>query len=131
MRSSQNIAAATSTASVNLTRDKTFKIENTILPGSSSTVPGTRPRAMLYNHTKYADHNKLAGFVSQNLSTLPSGIKIAVLCGRDISAREINDLLSSKSAVMMEECRALVVPIFPSTERLGLVTGKRLSCASG
>ena len=96
MRSSQNIAAATSTASVNLTRDKTFKIENTILPGSSSTVPGTRPRAMLYNHTKYANHNKLAGFVSQNLTTLPSGIKIAVLCGRDISAREISDLLSSE-----------------------------------
>ena len=85
MRSSQNIAAAISTVNVILTQDNFFKIKETISPGSSSTVPGTRPNAMVYNYIVFVDHSKLAGLVSQHLSTLPSGIKVAVLCDHDIS----------------------------------------------
>ena len=47
MRSSQNIAAAISTVNVILTQDNFFKRQETISPGSSSTVPGTRPKAMV------------------------------------------------------------------------------------
>ena len=53
MRSSQNIAAGTSTASVNQTYTRSYKIPGTISPGSSSTVPGTRPRAWVYKHTAH------------------------------------------------------------------------------
>ena len=53
MRSSQNIAAATSLDSVNQTRsDRGYKIQQSIPHGSSSTVPGARPRAiMVYKYT--------------------------------------------------------------------------------
>ena len=99
MRSSQNIAAATSTASVNETRGSSYKIKETISPGSSSTVPGTRPKAMLYKHTLSVDYTKVARFVSQHLNTLPSGIKVAVLCDWGISARQISYRLSSDKPV--------------------------------
>ena len=97
MRSSQNIAAATSTANVSETLVTQFnlKIKETISPGSSSTVPGNRPKAMLYKDTGYLNHSKLAEYVSKHLSTLPpSRIKVAVLCLWEISARKISCLLS-------------------------------------
>ena len=117
MRSSQNIAAATAPGSVNKTFKTGFKIEELLIdPGSSSsTVPGTRPRAILYKDTPDVDHNKLAGFVFQHLRTLPPGIKVAVLCDLEISCRLISDLLSSTihvscyqggSDILCEEDRA-------------------------
>ena len=49
MRSSANIAKATSPESYNkITSDTSYKIQETITAGSSSTVPGRRPLAMLY-----------------------------------------------------------------------------------
>ena len=68
MRSSQNIASATSPDSV--LQATSFKIHPSISPCSSSTVPGARPRAMVYKHTDEVDHSKLARFVTHHLRTL-------------------------------------------------------------
>ena len=62
-------------------------IQKTINPGSSSTVPGARPRALVYKHTNNVNYEKLADFVRTHLSSLASdNIKIAVLCDWGISA---------------------------------------------
>ena len=94
MRSSQSITAATSTASVNemQTYDSSRKIEETISPGSSSTVTGTKPKAMLYKYTDDVDYTKLAGYVTKHLRTgaLGSGLKVAVLCDWGISAMQLS-----------------------------------------
>ena len=88
MRSSQNIAAGTSTASVNQTYTRSYKIPGTISPGSSSTVPGTRPRAWVYKHTRDTDYTKLAGFVTQHLRTVDTErLKCVVLTDDNISPR--------------------------------------------
>ena len=88
MRSSQNIAAGTSTASVNQTYTRSYKIPGTISPGSSSTVPGTRPRAWVYKDTHDVNYTKLAGFVTQHLRTVDTErLKCVVLTDRGISAR--------------------------------------------
>ena len=92
MRCSQNIAAATSTASVNAART-IMNIHEKISPGSSSTVPGTRPLAMLCKFSGVVDYTKLAGFVSKHLRTLPTGTKVAVLCDTWISARKMSEQL--------------------------------------
>ena len=75
-----------------------YQIQSAISPGCSSTVPGTRPKAMIYKFCDL-DHNKLARFVSQHLKTLPtSGIKVAVLCDREISARQLSSVLRSNNS---------------------------------
>ena len=98
MRSSQNIAAATSPASLNWAQPdpgcSAYKIPETISPGSSSTVPGTRPRAWVYRHTEDVDYTKLAGFVTHHLRTLDiERLKCVVLTDNKISARELSDQL--------------------------------------
>ena len=101
MRSCHNIAAATLTDSVNETQTYGPIIQEAMSPGSSSsTVPGTRPKALLYKWTGdvhqtfiKVDHRPLAGFVLQHLRTLPTGFKVVVLCDREISARQLSDLL--------------------------------------
>ena len=89
MRSSQNIAAATSPASVNQALyTGRYMIQETISSGASSTVPGTRPRAWVYKYTADVDYTKLAGFVTQHLRTVDTErLKCVVLTGWDISAR--------------------------------------------
>ncbi len=88
MRSSQHIAAATSPASVNQAQTGTYNIQESISPGSSSTVPGTRPRAWVYKHTDETDYNKLAEFVTQHLRTVDTErLKCVVLTGWGISAQ--------------------------------------------
>ena len=99
MRSSQNIAAATSPASITPVQPekdniKNMKIMETISPGSSSTVLGTQPRAWVYKETGNVDYNKLAGFVTQHLRTVDTEhIKCAVLTDVGISAWELCDQL--------------------------------------
>ena len=79
MRSSSKIAEAANPTSVEKMAGNT--IHETIDPGSSSTVPGSRPRALVYKHTDNVDYDKLANFVRKHLITLTSAnIKIAVLC---------------------------------------------------
>ena len=84
MRSSQKIAAATSTAKVSEVRSDGYNIPETILPGSSSTVPGTLPKAWVYKDINYVNYQKLAGFVSQYLRTLDTEkLKCVVLTDQD------------------------------------------------
>ena len=92
MRSTQNIAAATSPDSLNQARSETdFEIKKSISPGSSSTVPGTRPRAMVYKHTRDVDYSKLAGFVTQHLKTVDTErLKCVVLTEPHISPRQLS-----------------------------------------
>ena len=72
MNSSQNIAAAT----------------------SLNSVPGSRPRAMVYKHTPDVDYSKLAGFVTQHLRTVDTErIKCVVLTAWDISPRQLSEEL--------------------------------------
>ena len=87
MRSSQNIAAATSQERVNKMRpDHRFKIHE-----SSSTVPGARPRAKVYKYTPDVDHNKLPGFVTQHLRTVDTDhLKCVVLTDYEISPRQLS-----------------------------------------
>ena len=99
MRSSQNIAEATSPESVNLTRPDSYQIKTAISPGSSSTVSGTRPKAMIYKFSKLyktpedVDYSKLSEFVSKHLATLPPSIKVVVICDMVISARQLSNQL--------------------------------------
>ena len=94
MRSSQNIAAATSPASVSETRTRTFPIQETISPGSSSTVPGTRPRAWVYKYTEDVDYGKLGGFVTRHLRTMDTEhIKCVVLTDWGISAKQLTAMM--------------------------------------
>ena len=98
MRSSQNIAAATSPASYNAAQsdrsNASYKIKVTISPGSSSTVIGTRPRAWVYKWTGNVDYTKLAGFVTQYLRTVDTQhLKCVVLTSEGISAKELSDKL--------------------------------------
>merc|ERR1719350_2669833 len=98
MRSSKNIAAATSTASVNQAQVADFyKIQQSIPPGFSSTVPGARPRAMLFKRTPDVDHSKLARFVKQLLSSVDTEhIKCVVLTDDEISPRHLSvDLIQN------------------------------------
>lgn len=55
MRTSQNIAQATSVKSLNNIQG--YKIVRSIKPGTSSTVPGARPRLMIYKDTVLYDIN--------------------------------------------------------------------------
>ena len=92
MRSSQNIATATSPASYDAARtykhNGNYKLRETISPGSSSTVPGTRPKAWVYKYHVKADYTKLAGFVTQHLRTVDTErLKCVVLTGWGITAR--------------------------------------------
>ena len=94
MRSSQNIATATSPASYDAARtyknNGKYKLQETISPGSSSTVPGTRPKAWVYKYHVKADYTKLAGFVTQHLRTVDTErLKCVVLTGKEISARRL------------------------------------------
>ena len=75
MRSSKNIAAATSLDSVNQTRAGGV-INPSIAPGASSNVPGARPRAMLYKDTWGGDHSKLARFVTQHLRNVDTRVQL-------------------------------------------------------
>ena len=95
MRSSQNIAAATSTASVNAAQTY-YNLQETISPGSSSTVPGNRPMAWLYKHTYGSpDYAKLAGFVTQHLRTVDTEqLKCVVLTSFNISPRQLSSEIS-------------------------------------
>ncbi len=98
MRSSKNIAAATSPASYNATQtDRAYKIQEKISPGSSSTVPGTRPKAWVYKDTDDdTDHTKLAGFVTQYLRTVDTErLKCVVLTDFNISPRQLRGGLST------------------------------------
>ena len=91
MRSSKNIAAATSPDSFNQARTD-GDIEPSIAPGASSTVPGARPRAMVYKYTPDVDHSKLARFVTQYLMTVDTErLKCVVLTGPDISPRKLTE----------------------------------------
>ena len=105
MRSSQNIAEATSPGSVNLTRPDSYQIKSTISPGTSSTVPGTRPKAMIYKFSKLyktptgVDYIKLSEFVSKHLATLPPSLKVVVLCDMVISARQLSNELQKNTPV--------------------------------
>ena len=93
MRSSQNIAAATSPASVSKAR-KLQEIQETISPGVSSTVPGTRPRAMVYKYTPGVDYKKLAGFVTQHLRTIDTEfLKCIVLTDSELDTRNLTHQL--------------------------------------
>ena len=88
MRSSAKIAEAANPKSI----EHLHSTQETIKAGSSSTVPGSRPRALVYKHTDNVDYGKLADFVRKHLSTLASAnIKIAVLCDWGISARKLSD----------------------------------------
>ena len=100
MRSSRNIATATSPARVNEAYTL-VKIQKTISPGSSSTVPGTRPMAWVYKDTRnYTDHTKLAGFVSQHLRTMDTErLKCVVLAGQEISARMLYSKINTAISV--------------------------------
>ena len=93
MRSSKNIAEATSPASYNAAHTYSSynnKIKKTISPGSSSTVPGTRPMAWVYKDTYDPDYTKLAGFVTQHLRTVDTErIKCVVLTDHKISPRQL------------------------------------------
>ena len=90
MRSSQNIASATSPDSVNQTW-KGSAMKPSIAPGASSTVPGARPRAMVYKYTPDVDHSKLARFVTQHLRTVDTErLKCVVLTDRWISPRKLS-----------------------------------------
>ena len=98
MRSSKNIVAATSPASYNATQtDRAYKIQEKISPGSSSTVPGTRPKAWVYKDTDDdTDHTKLAGFVTQHLRTVDTErLKCVVLTDFNISPRQLRGRLST------------------------------------
>ena len=96
MRSSQNIASATSLDSVNQARPNSV-IKPLIAGGSSSTVPGARPRAMLYTSTPGVDHSKLARFVTQHLRTLDTErLKCVVLTDNEISPRQLSEELSEE-----------------------------------
>ena len=90
MRSSKNIAAATSLDSVNQAQSSIIsKIQPSISPGSSSTVPGARPRAMVYKYP--GEISKLAGFVTQHLRTVDTErLKCVVLTGERISPRKLS-----------------------------------------
>ena len=91
MRSSQKIAAATSTAKVSEVRSDGYNIPETILPGSSSTVPGTLPKAWVYKDINYVNYQKLAGYVTQYLRTLDTEkLKCVVLTDPDISSRQLS-----------------------------------------
>lgn len=91
MRSSQNIATATSTASISAAWTVS-QIKDTIKPGYSSTVPGTRPKAMVYKHSNKVDYKKLAGFVMQHLRTLDTEhLKCVLLTDQGISAMMLSD----------------------------------------
>ena len=60
MRSSQNIARATNIEAVMSLSMTGGKIEELVTSGSSSTVPGTRPKAMIYKYTSGSvDYRKL------------------------------------------------------------------------
>ena len=99
MRSSKNIAAATSPDSVDKARTMETNLQESILPGISSTVPGTRPRAWVYKYNRYDDdYIKLAGFVTQHLRTVDTEqLKCVVLTGQNLSARWISDQLRSEN----------------------------------
>ena len=98
MRTSQNIAQATSVKSLNNIQG--YKIVRSIKPGTSSTVPGARPRLMIYKDTVLYDinkYNKLADYVSQHLNTLPTGeMTVAVLCDKYISVRQLSGQLRTR-----------------------------------
>ncbi len=100
MRSSSKIAVAASPESVKEMVTTVKTLQETIEPGSSSTVPGRRPRALVYKHTDNVDYDKLADFVRKLLSKMTSAnIKIAVLCDLSISARKLSDKV--KNEVLM------------------------------
>ena len=100
MRSSQKIAAATSTANVSKVRSDRYNIPETILPGSSSTVPGTLPKAWLYKEMDFVNYKKLAGFVTQYLRTLDTEkLKCVVQTDRDISSRKLSNELRRNTPV--------------------------------
>ena len=90
MRSSQNIASATSLDSVNQAQT-VLVIKPLIAPGGSSTVPGARPRAMVYKYTDDVDYSKLARFVTQHLRTVDTErLKCVVLTAEMISPRKLS-----------------------------------------
>ena len=74
------------------------KIEELVASGSSSTVPGTRPKAMIYKYTSCSvDYSKLAQYAYEYMKSLYTAeIKIAVLCGPDLSPRKLCDHLKIK-----------------------------------
>ena len=99
MRSSQNIASATSPDSFNHQAHpgSSVRIHPSISPGSSSTVPGARPRAMVYKYTPDVDHSKLARFVTQHLMTLDTErLKCVVLTDERISPRKLSKKLRQR-----------------------------------
>ena len=96
MRSSSKIAEAANPKSL----EKNFRnlIQERIEPGSSSTVPGTRPRALVYKYTdnyknyETVNYEKLATFLRTYLRTqISAHIKITVLCDLGISARRLGE----------------------------------------
>ena len=103
MRSSQNIAEAISPAS--FIKANVVKIQESIPPGSSSTVPGARPRAMVYKNTRDVDYIKLAGFVTQHLRTMDTErLKCVVLTDWNISPRKLSTWLMRQRGIMPVRC---------------------------
>ena len=101
MRSSSKIAEAANPESIKKMVAGNM-IQETIKPGSSSTVPGSRPRALVYKHTENVDYDKLADFVRKHLNTMASAnIKITVLCDLSISARNLSDKVKNKDMTVI------------------------------
>ena len=101
MRSSQKIASATSLDSFNQAQLSSIKIQPSISPGSSSTVPGARPRAMVYKQTWDVDHSNLARFVTQHLRTVDTErLKCVVLNDRGISPRKLSEELRQRGITL-------------------------------
>merc|ERR1711860_374829 len=77
-------------------------IQESISPGSSSTVPGTQPRAWVYKYTRDTDYTKLAGFVTQHLRTLDTkSLKCVVLTGPEISAHKLSAEIGRNTPVSL------------------------------
>ena len=106
MRSSQNIAVATSPASVSQAWTvSAYKIQESIFHGTSSTVPGARPRALIHKYNPGdLDHSKLARFVTQHLRTVDTErLKCVVLTDWEISPRQLSEELRQRG-IMPVRC---------------------------
>ena len=93
MRTSRNIAEATSPGSFNSYYTDSVKVISSIAAGSASTVAGTRPTAILYK-LRYddSDYQEMAGCVSlylerEKINTATRSV--AILCDQGISATKL------------------------------------------
>ena len=99
MRSSGSIAAAADPAAVEAASSRTtIPTVSVIPPGSRSTVPGPPPRMVLTKWSDIPDYPTIQLSLAHCLtSLLPSPLTgpVAILCGADISPREVAQRLSS------------------------------------